>query len=162
AQLTATAGNEGLADAALDGVLMTAWQTDGIAGGGLLASNKVNTTAEATLSFTGAAAGRVQVAGALAVTPGDTAGAEAHTTPTQTANVSNTAAGLAAYLDQLVPNDYDYSTASGSRALVTGDHVRVGPTYGGAGIKGGVYVFKGANGSVDLGAENYLDTTRWT
>ena len=61
AKLTATAGNEGLADAALDAVLMTAWQTNGLAGGGLLASNKVNTTAEASLSFTGA--GTVQAGG---------------------------------------------------------------------------------------------------
>ena len=161
AQLTATAGNEGLADAALDAVLMTAWQTNGLAGGGLLASNKVNTTAEASLSFTGAA-GTVQAGGAVAVTATDSAGVESHSTLTETANVSNTAAGLAAYLDRLVPLDYDYTTASGARTLATGDHVRVGPTYGGAGIKGAVYVFNGAPGSVDLGAENYLDTVRWT
>ena len=160
AQLTATAGNEGLADAALDAVLMTAWQTNGLAGGGLLASNKVNTTAEASLSFTGA--GTVQAGGAVAVTATDSAGVESHSTLTETANVSNTAAGLAAYLDRLVPLDYDYTTASGARTLATGDHVRVGPTYGGAGIKGAVYVFNGAPGSVALGAENYLDTVRWT
>ena len=96
------------------------------------------------------------------MTATDSAAVESFSTLTETANVSNTAAGLAAYLDQLVPLDYDYTTASGARTLATGNHVRVGPTYGGAGIKGAVYVFNGAPGAVDLGAENYLDTVRWT
>ena len=52
-QLTATAGNEGVADAQLDGVLTKGSATDGVSGGGLLASNKVNTHAQAFVEFTG-------------------------------------------------------------------------------------------------------------
>ena len=68
-------------------------------------------------------------------------------------------AGLAAYLDRLVPLDYDYTTASKAPARwPPAPTCASGPTYGGAGIKGAVYAFTGAPGSVVLGAENYLDT----
>ena len=54
AQLTATVGNEGAADAQLDSVLSKGWATTGISGGGALASNKVNTLARAFIEYTGA------------------------------------------------------------------------------------------------------------
>ena len=47
AELSATVGNEGVAAAQLDGVLTKGSATDGVSGGGLLASNKVATLARA-------------------------------------------------------------------------------------------------------------------
>ncbi|HZI44062.1 MAG TPA: hypothetical protein VFD53_02515, partial [Ilumatobacter sp.] len=164
AQLTAIAGNEGVADAALDGVLSSGSATTGLAGGGVLASNKVNTLARAFIEGSGAPVS-VSATGDVTVAASDAAAISAHITVVQSANVSNTAEGLAQTISGLVPTDNDYTTRSGTREIQKGDRVRIGPDDGTLGIDGHVYEYIGDDPlTVDLGsaAADYTNTALWT
>src|SRR4029079_4363039 len=88
--LDATARNEAIADAALDGVLTKGSATKGLAGGGLLASNKMSTSATATIDFTGLP-GTILAVGDGTVAASDAAELAAHSTVVQSAIVENTA-----------------------------------------------------------------------
>jgi hypothetical protein len=157
AQLDGTVGNEGTADAALDGVLFKGASTGGLAGGGAVAMNKVKTLAEATIVFTTTARGVVSAAGQVLVEAVDSAALTSRSTVVQTANVSNTAAGLASAADALVDKDYEFTTASGVRTVRKGDQVRVASGYDATkGDAGGIYTYTGtAPALLDLGATNF-------
>ncbi|HEY3483844.1 MAG TPA: hypothetical protein VGK49_00615, partial [Ilumatobacteraceae bacterium] len=61
-------------------------------------------------------------------------------------------------------DDYDayrLTSKSGKRLLITGDNVLFEDGYGTGGDADAVYRYLGANGRVDLGAEDYGDTDRW-
>ena len=73
AQITAVAGNENIAEAALDIVFGSSAQAKGVAGGGILASNKVSSAAHASLGFSGGR-GDADVGGTLTVAAQDSAG----------------------------------------------------------------------------------------
>jgi len=163
AQLVATVGNEGSAEAELTGVLATSWATKGISGGGVLASNKVNTKATAFIEFTGSA-GTVDAGGVVTIAASDAAAIESHATVVQSAVVTNTAQGLAQALSDLLPVDNDFTTKSGTRSVDPGSRVRIASDYVVPGVVAGhVYEFKGsAAESIDLGAEDYSITSRWT
>ena len=77
ATLTATLGNESLADAELDAVLSSGAATTGVSGGGVLASNKVNTLAKAFIEFTGPTRHR-RAGGDVTVSATDAAALDAH------------------------------------------------------------------------------------
>ena len=64
AQLNATVGNENVSEAALDMVFSPTYAAEGVAGGGVLASNKVNSRAAAYIQYT-ATPGTVQADGAI-------------------------------------------------------------------------------------------------
>ena len=56
---------------------------------------------------------------------------------------TNTLEGLVPLVNSfLLPNDYKYTTASGSQSLKLGDHVRLGAAYAGLGIDGAIYRYK--------------------
>src|SRR6185436_15592337 len=52
-------------------------------------------------------------------------------------------------------------TTSGTESIVPGNKVLVTAGYAGGGTPGAIYVFLGALGDVNLGAENYSNTARW-
>src|SRR5262249_362420 len=62
-----------------------------------------------------------------------------------------------------VGQDYNYTTDMGKGDLSAGGTVRGGGGHGGGGVGGGVYRYKGGlTNKVDLGAQDYSDTTHWT
>ena len=74
------------------------------------------------------------------VTARDTAGIDSHSEVVQDVVVTNDLTGLIGLVNQiLLPNDYKYTTASGSQSLRPGDHVRLGAAYAGNGIDGAIY-----------------------
>ncbi|MGB7964549.1 MAG: hypothetical protein WCF12_16525, partial [Propionicimonas sp.] len=186
AQLNAVAGNENVVEAALD-LLFTGAQTtttttnpktgksssktsgygaSGIAGGAILASNKVSSRADAFIEFT-AAQGAINAAGAVTVEAEDAAGINAQSTVVQDVTTSNTLEGLVDIVEQfIVPGDYDYTTKSGTRLLTAGDTVRLGTTYhacpdGLCGDGGAVYTYLGADLPINLGTTDYGDPLAW-
>ena len=161
ATLESEVGNEGIAAAQLDGVLTKGSATDGVSGGGAIASNKVNTRAQAWIDHTTAT--EVVRAASITVDARDAASIESRSTVVQQAIVENTAQGIAAYIDQILPLDYDYTTRSGSRTLRTGDQVRVGTGYDTTkGDVGSIYRYLGAAATLDLGTLSYkTDTVNW-
>ncbi len=161
ATLESEVGNEGVAAAQLDGVLTKGSATDGISGGGAIASNKVDTRAQAWIDHTSAT--EVVRAASITVDAQDAASIESRSTVVQQAIVSNTAQGIAAYIDQILPLDYDYTTRSGSRTLRTGDQVRVGTGYDTTkGDVGSLYRYLGTGATLDLGTLSYkTDTVNW-
>ena len=72
-----------------------------------------------------------------------------------TAVSTNNLNAVKALLRTLFPDDYQFTTASGSRALKTGARVRLGATYAGGGDTGSVYRYTGAAATLDLSATNY-------
>src|SRR4029078_4258972 len=57
---------------------------------------------------------------------------------------SNTLAGVVDLVNQfIIPGDYDYTTASGTKQIGTGDLVRLGSTYANGGDTGAVYRYLG-------------------
>ena len=184
AQLNAVAGNENVAEAAVDLLFMRAGQkgdakstnkskkldgygASGLAGGGILASNKVSSFAKAFIEFT-AARGVVTAVGAVTVAAQDTAGIDAQSTVLQEALTSNTLEGVVDIVNQfLIPGDYAYTTASGTVALETGQRVRLGAAYAGpcpvattCGDTGAVYEYMAADAMLDLGAVDFT-TADW-
>ena len=67
----------------------------------------------------------------------------------------------AAVARNLVGWDYVHTSASGSQAIAYGDKVRVADGYAGGGTPGAVYRYLGAAGTLDLGTQNYANTTLW-
>ncbi|MDA8435110.1 MAG: hypothetical protein M0Z98_03915, partial [Actinomycetales bacterium] len=161
AQLNAVAGNENVAEAAVDLLFMSAGQkgdkkskdkskqTDGygasgLAGGAILASNKVSSYAKAFIEFTGGANGVVDADGAVVVWAEDRSGIDAQSTVVQSAITTNDLSGIADIVNGfIIPGDYDYSTASGEQYLGGGELVRLGSSYAGGGDTGSVYRYVG-------------------
>ncbi|MEA2197211.1 MAG: mucin9, partial [Solirubrobacteraceae bacterium] len=183
-QLDAAVGNENTVDAAVDflfstkradqkatydakknpkGSKVAGYGASGSAGGGLIASNKVDSFARAYITFTGVAQGVVNVTGAVTISAADQTGIDAHSSVVQDVTTTNTLAGLATLIGAtLVKSDYKDTTASGTQTLATKDRVRVGPSYAGGGDTGSVYEYIGPGASLNLGAQNYTtDTTNW-
>jgi len=155
-QLNATVGNENVSEAALDLVFSPTYAAEGVAGGGLLASNKVSSRAAAYIRYT-VGSGDVQAAGAVEILAQDTAGINSNSTVLQSAVTSNTAEGLVDIVNALLPDSYQYTTASGERTLEAGDRVRVGSGYDSAkGDAGAVYEYLGSDPApINLGLENF-------
>ena len=117
----------------------------GSAGGLILTANKVSTFARAEIVFTGASQGAVTAGGTLTVSAQDTAGIDSHSELVQDVVTTNTLEGLVPLVNSvLLPNDYKYTTASGSQSLRLGDHVRLGAAYSGSGIDGALYRYLGS------------------
>ncbi|HEY3484643.1 MAG TPA: hypothetical protein VGK49_04625, partial [Ilumatobacteraceae bacterium] len=157
AELDATVGADGAADAQLDAVLAKSWQTNGVSGGGALASNKVNTLATAFIEFTSPTPGTVDASGDVTITATDVADLQSHSTVVQSAVVSNTAEGLAQFVSDLLPDDNDFTTKSGTQRVTPGStRVRVAADDGALGTPGHVYQYAGSSPvDLDLGAQDY-------
>ncbi len=183
AQINATVGNENVSDAEVDlvfnakrasqkadfdakkkpgGSKVDGYGASGVAGGGVLASNKVNSNSQAYISFTGAR-GTIQAGGAVLVSGRDDSGINSNSKVVQDTTTANTAAGIVDVVNSLlVPDDYVYTTASGPRVLEVGDRVRLGASYANGGDAGAVYKFIGIPTGlpVDLGTISYA-TADW-
>ena len=164
AQLTAVAGSENVAEAQLDLVFSAKAQAKGVAGGGILASNKVAGGARAWIAY-GGARGHVDVGGTVTVSAQDAAGIDATSTVVQVAITANTTNGLIAVAQSLnlvvIPGDYDFTSASGVRELAGGERVRIGASATGGGDFGSVYEYLGPDGDVDLATSDYADGSLW-
>ncbi|MEO6790620.1 MAG: hypothetical protein ABI187_06590, partial [Ornithinibacter sp.] len=129
---------------------------NGITGGGVLASNKVSSGAEAIVT-----GGSLRAGGDVSVESFDQSEIISHSSVVQSASAANNLSGIVDIVNtQILPHGYDYTTASGTRTLAAGDRVRLGSTYAGGGTAGAVYEFRGA-GTVSLGTTNYADPTMW-
>ncbi len=182
AQINATVGNENTSDAEVDlvfnakrasqkatydekknpkGSKVDGYGASGVAGGGVLASNKVNSDAKAYITFTGAR-GTVQAGGAVQVVGRDDSGINSNSKVVQDTTTANTASGIMDVINGLLaPYDYKYTTASGSKILSTGDRVRLGATYSHGGDAGAVYLYLGSSAApIDLGTVDYT-TSDW-
>ena len=155
AEISATLGAEQVSTATNEFVIKAEWGAKGLAAGAALASNKVNGLADASVRFTGAARGAVAVTGALTVAAADAARISADSSVVSTAVSTNNLDGVKAVLRTLFPDDYQFTTASGSRALTTGARVRLGATYAGGGDTGSVYRYTGGAATLNLSATNY-------
>ena len=155
AAITATLGAEQVSTATNEFVIKAQWGAKGLAAGAALASNKVNGLAEASVRFTGAARGTVAVTGALTVAAADSATISSDSSVVSTAVSTNNLDAVKSVLRTLFPDDYQFTTASGSRQLTTGARVRLGAAYAGGGDTGSVYRYTGAAATLNLGATNY-------
>ena len=137
--------------------------TTGISGGGVLASNKVNTLAKAFIEYSGAAQGTVNAGGDLTVSATDAAAIDSHANVVQI-TITRTRRRVSRSTSRTCSRTTTTTRPSRARATsAKGDHVRVGPGDGALGVVGHVYEFKGTlTESIDLGAEDYTVTSRWT
>ncbi|MEQ9409446.1 MAG: calcium-binding protein, partial [Fuerstiella sp.] len=154
----------------------------GMAIGTVLASNIVQSAATADIDFsTAGAASKVTSGGDVLVQARDRAGIDAQSQLDATSTTTNDGgvSTAIAWLNQFFDNQYDYTTKSGTRDLggldyqfettsgtqTLGAGTRVLKRGTGASDRDQVYSFIGVSGSstasVDLGAEDYTDTTRW-
>ena len=201
--LNAVGSNENIVSAAVDITFGAAGQkadkkTGAVAGYGasgtatgiLVATNKVNSLAYAEIVFTGPALGTVGAGGDVTISAFDTAGVTATATVIQDVATSNTLAGIADVLNQIViPGDYEFTTASGPRSLVRrssgpepgdppidGTRVRVGQSWVDAWLAahpgvttapvvvGDVYEYLGGSGLIDLRdilAADFTNAAQW-
>ncbi|MBK9697551.1 MAG: hypothetical protein IPO80_09275 [Propionibacteriaceae bacterium] len=169
-QINASAENANNVAAIAGVVLPEAGQQGSVTGFGqnasvtglILASNKVSSQARAAIAFTNAR-GEVTAGGDVTIQSLDAAGITSGIILVQSAEAQNDPTKLVQTVnDELLPNDYDYTTASGTQTLVQGDRVRLGAGYAGGGLAGSVYEFLGATGTlVPLGSANYGDALLW-
>jgi hypothetical protein len=174
AQINAVVGNKNVAEAELDIVIPGLMDgADGVAGGGVLASNKVSSFARAYIDFPGAR-GEIAAAGAVTVHAEDFAGITSESIVLQRAVATNTLAGIVDQVNALLPGDYDYTTKSGSRLLsayigvpppgvgLPGDRVRIADDYDVTkGDRGAVYEYRGPAAQLDLGTQDYKNNPLW-
>ncbi|MEW5797300.1 MAG: hypothetical protein AB1772_13220, partial [Candidatus Zixiibacteriota bacterium] len=173
AQISAKVGNINISEAALDIVIPGVMDgASAIAGGGVLASNKVSSLAKAYIDFTDAR-GTVTANGSVTVRAEDVAGITSDSIVVQRAIASNTLAGVVnqveSVLNVLLPGDYDYTTKSGVQTLISlpsilpdqfsPQQIRIAPGYVGGGQVGANYRFIGSDLAVldtDLNPDNGL------
>ncbi|HEY3484587.1 MAG TPA: hypothetical protein VGK49_04340, partial [Ilumatobacteraceae bacterium] len=121
-KITAVTGNENIAEAVIDIALGSSWQAEGMSGGAIVATNKVNTKARATIDFSGAP-GTIEAADVLVMAT-DSAEISSTATVVQVSIVQNDLTGVTGFVGQFFENDYDYTTKSGEVTLRNGDRVR--------------------------------------
>lgn len=170
AVLIALAGNDATSAAS---ALVNA---SGVAMSGLLSSNMVSSFAKAYIDFTGDSQGLVDVGGNLSISSKDDAIIDADSNMRAISSTTNDGgASLVGGLFESITSEFTYSSKSGTvnltKEISTGPAselvtiptviVRVASDHDAGGVRGAFYGFIGEEGSADLGAENYLDTTRW-
>ena len=124
----------------------------GLSVGGVVASNKVSSGALATIT-----GGSVTALGSVTVEAIDRSAVTAHSVVVQSATATSALATVFDAVNSfLFPTGYAYTTASGTRTLLTGDRVRLGGSYAGGGAAGGIYEYTGATSLVaNLGSTNF-------
>ncbi|MGB7962693.1 MAG: hypothetical protein WCF12_07000, partial [Propionicimonas sp.] len=178
AQLNAVAGNDNAVEN-IAGVILPGAGPDAEQGqvtgfgqnagvtGLILASNKVSSAATAAITFTVTGGAVTAHSGGVTIAATDTAGIKCFSSVVQSATAQNDPTKLIQTVnDELIPNDYDFTTASGLQTLAKGDRVRLGATYAGClggscGLPGAVYAYVPASGVVQLGTANYSDPLVW-
>ena len=170
AKLNATVGNEQVSGATNSFLVDAKNGKNGMSASGTLASNRVKSEAKAHIDNSDLPTGVIQAGGALTVEARDEARIDANTKVVTESVTTNTLSDVVTLLGNLLPDDYAYTTASGSVSLSQDDRVRVGPSYTGPsgenfGDAGSVYKYVGSTGasgtSLNLGTEDYTNTSRW-
>ncbi|MCA9062255.1 MAG: hypothetical protein KDA96_04330, partial [Planctomycetaceae bacterium] len=138
----------------------------GISASGILASNRISSTTDATISFASttppAASRTIQVGGSLTVSASDESQISADTTLLSKSTVTNDAGvSLLNTLAQRLMEDYQFSSLSGSRALAFGDLVRVASTHTSGGTVGKIYKYMGTANTLNLTAQDYSNYGLW-
>ena len=155
AAITAELGNDQVALAVNEFVIRAKYNAKSSATGAALASNKVSSRAQASIDNT-SGVGTVDAGGAVTVSATDNASIDAHSKVAVSATSQNNLNAVKGILSTFFPSTYQYTTASGTQVLRTGDRVRLGASYAGGGDTGAVYKYTGSNGvSLDLGMTNY-------
>ncbi len=179
AQLIASVGSSAFSDAATDLVFSAKYQGTAVSGGGILASNKVSSRAKAYITFSTTELEQTNTIIAdmgIAIFASDEALIDSQAYVLQSAVSTNTISeGLGAVAAGFFPDDYQYTTLSGTQALtafsptssVLSKFFRVKfsdihiPTLVGKGVNGSIYEYIGEPGVIDLGTENYNDELKW-
>jgi hypothetical protein len=133
------------------------------AGGVMLATNKVNSGARAYIDQgSDRAASPVLAGGEVRVFAADNAGIDAHTKIEVTASTTNDGGlDIALKLASAYLSEYQFTTESGSQFVREGDLVRVAEGYAGGGLGGALYMYDGADATVNVGAQNYATSPDW-
>ena len=134
----------------------------GMAVSGLLASNMVSSLAEASINFTGAL-GTVSATGGITVQSKDSAEMDAKSVMKAISSTTNDggASLLGGLVDAIVSGEYQYTSHSGTQSVKRYQVVRVASDYSVGGVGGGYYMYDAADGSLNLGSENYADSSKW-
>jgi hypothetical protein len=133
------------------------------AGGVMLATNKVNSGARAYIDQgSDRAASPVLAGGEVRVFAADNAGIDAHTKIEVTASTTNDGGlDIALKLASAYLSEYQFTTESGSQFVREGDLVRVAEGYAGGGLGGALYMYDGADATVNVGAQDYATSPNW-
>ena len=127
----------------------------------LLASNKVSTTAQASIDHT--AAPRYVAAGERhGRRRSDAPSIEARTTVVQRRSSRTPPQASPPTSTGLLPHDYDYTTKSGTGTVASDGHVRVAADDGRSVSPATCTGPTETTTVIDFANENYLDTDRWT
>ncbi len=173
--ITATTGNESSATVKKD-LVFGPFGGSSTSAGGILASNKLSQNTQAYIDKVGAGTSVTNAGGTVQVTSQDSANIKSTITIAQLASSTNDLSGIAAIVDQIFPNDYQFTTMSGVQNAYDGNKIRLADTYAGGGQTGGIYEYKGQSNansadasrdedlpvSVNLGAINYATSADWT
>ena len=133
---------------------------------GILASNRVSSTVDASVDFasstTIAANKTVSAGGSITVAAKDDASITADTTLLSVSSVTNDGgASLVNAVAATLMNDYDFSSKSGSKTIAFGDKVRVASTHTSGGVAATVYQYMGTSSTIDLNAADYSVYGLW-
>ena len=131
--------------------------------GGVIAENMVNGSASASITFTGSSQGTVSAGGALTIDSEDNSVIDATSTLDAVSSTSqNSGFTILENLANTLATEYQYTTESGTQNVTPGAMVRLQDQYGGGGTPDTIYLFVGtAAQSLDLGSQNYADTSLW-
>ncbi|MBC8508638.1 MAG: hypothetical protein H8D34_27585, partial [Chloroflexi bacterium] len=132
----------------------------GMAVGALLVSNMVSSMAQAYI-YNPNERKAVVAGGTVTVRSADTAFIDATTLMIAVSTTTNDAGAslLGAVVDDF--SNYAFTSNSGLQTLQPEDAVRVSSGYLRGGVGGGVYRYIGGVAALDLGKQNYADTSRW-
>jgi hypothetical protein len=129
--------------------------------GALVATNLVSSKATAFIDFE-TTQGTIAAGGALSITAQDDATIDSSSTLAALSSTKNDGGlSIATNLAKTLLGDYQYTTKSGQQELLQGDLVRLDDDYSTGGAAGKVYRYIGSAATLDLGQQNYADTSRW-
>ena len=141
---------------AASSVASALWGAKGKSVGAIVASNKVSSLAQATITSS-----TVTHGGAVSVTAADAAGVFANVKMVSSSSTTND--GGASVLQHEISNfvPADFLSTEGTQTLKYGDRVRVKAGHTAGGTVGGVYRYLGEEAAIDLGNEDYTDLGYW-
>ncbi|QOV24151.1 DUF4347 domain-containing protein [Anabaenopsis elenkinii] len=155
-QITALVSNE--ATSAASALI----EATGMATSGILASNLINSNAQAYIDNT-QQTGKIQVTGSIDIASLDKSHINADTKVIASSNTSNDGGvGIRNNLGKQLLEEYKYTSNSGSKQLKFGDQVRLARDYAeDKGIAGQVYQYMGTAATIDLGTQDYTNYALW-
>ncbi len=133
----------------------------GLSASGVLSSNMVSTSTDASISFTGNR-GLVDVSGLTTVSASDTATIEATSNIVASATSTNDlGTGIVNNLIDTLLNTWQYTNNSGTQSVTFGDQIRLADDFSGNGDAGALYRYMGTDANRDLATADYTDYGLW-